>query len=57
MNIEGKKEMSAKTYMFNGKQFVWFRRERMQREANVIRALEAKETTELVPKECRTSMG
>lgn len=57
MNIEGKKEMSAKTYMFNGKQFVWFGRERMQREANVIRALEAKETTELVPEECRTSMG
>lgn len=57
MNIEGEKEMSAKTYMFNGKQFVWSGRERMQREANVIGTLEAKEATELVPEECITSIG
>ena len=55
--MRGKKEMSAKTYMFNGKQFVWFGRERLQKEANDIRALEAKEATELVPEECITSMG
>lgn len=55
MNIE-KKEMSAQTYMFNGKQFVWFSGEGIQREANIIRPLEGKETAELVTEECRTGV-
>lgn len=48
--------MRAQTYMFNGKQFVWFSGEGMQKEANVIRPLEGKEAAELVPEEFRTGI-